>query len=186
MCLRYLHQAWLAQVATGSFRSVAPTAFLGYCAAAFVALVAVKILLGLGLHVYASAVQPIETPSSSPAPSAASGCGGSGISSGGEASPSVSPGKRGEDGGPCAVCGAVAAGSSGVCAGESHGRPQLAQHSPLSALGAPEKVHDIFISSSANSGNRVQHASSSSTARRDFMQELAGIERYKVHKGRMI
>ena len=45
MCLRYLHQAWLAQVAQGSFRAVEPHTFAAYCAAAFLALVLVGLLL---------------------------------------------------------------------------------------------------------------------------------------------
>ena len=141
----------------------------------------VKILLGLGLHVYASAVQASEAPSPAPGTTPAA-----------LDSPSVKQPGLGV-GVVCGVCG----GAEVCVTGEPHGRPQLAQHSPLSALGAPEKVHDIYISnanssSSSSSSIRVdltQHSSSSSSSsssRKDFMRELAGIERYKVHKGRMI
>ena len=51
MCLRYLHQAWLSQVAQGSFRAVASHTFAAYCAAAFLALVQVRMGLSLYVHV---------------------------------------------------------------------------------------------------------------------------------------
>ena len=143
-----------------------------------------KILLGLGLHVYASAVQASEAPSPSPAPvtSTGTGTGAGAAAPDSAASADSSPARQ-----VCGLCGGIDV--NNVCVGGPHGRPQLAQHSPLSAYGAPEKVHDIYISSNSNN-----NSSSSSTradltqlsARKDFMRELAGIERYKVHKGRMI
>lgn len=146
--------------------------------------VQVKILLGLGLHVYASAVQASEAPS--PAPAALT----SPVGASRMDSPPVKQPGIGVGIGVGAVCG-VCGGAEVCVTGEPHGRPQLAQHSPLSALGAPEKVHDIYISNANSSSNSssirvdlTQHSSSSS--RKEFMRELAGIERYKVHKGRMI
>lgn len=169
MCLRYLYQAWLARAVSGGFRNLTNSAFYGFCVLIFVGLVCLKLLLGIGLHAYASAVQWREMSlSSSPLDSK-------------DTSPrDTSSGGLKE----LTLTGPGSANSSSKGNSVPSGKPQLAEHFSLSDNNS-EKVHHIYhkIGSSSlpalgDKDRRREH--------KEFMQELASIERYKVHKGRIV